>query len=187
MKNKNELFINNQTLELCRFEPDRELTQLIGENTLVVLPERMTALEAVNTVAVLTDLTTGLIEILRDACGTCGEQIEKEAVGCCPYDGVCDPKECAYKDMVEPEVELSDSARRAMGIPLDAKLEFFPDEGEGLVCTADYKHDITDVPEEIRPLLELAGICTGKLDELIMNEKEIWHVQPPEGGRISDG
>ena len=175
MKKQNDLTINHQTLELCHFDPGRKLTQLIGENTLLVLPERMTALETVNTVAVLTDFTTGLIEILRDACGTCDEQMEKEAVGCCPYDGVYDPKECAYKDMVEPEVELSDSARRAMGIPLDAKLEFFPDEGEGLVCAADYRHDITDVPGEIRPLLEMAGICDGKLDELIRNEKEVWH------------
>ena len=74
-----------------------------------------------------------------------------------------------------PEVELSDTARRAMGIPLDVKLQFFPDEGEGLVCAADYKHDITDVPEDILPLLAMSGICTGKLDELIMNEKVVWH------------
>ena len=174
MKPINHLIIDRQALELCHFDPHKPLTQLIGENTLLVLPERMTALEAVNTVAVLTDFTTGLIKILRDACGTCGEQME-EAVGCCPYDGVCDPKECTYKDMAGPEVELSDSARRAMGIPPDAKLEFFPDEGEGLVCAADYRYDITDVPKEIRPLLELAGICAAKLDELIINEKEIWH------------
>ena len=175
MKKMNDLVIDHQALELCHFDPHKPLTQLIGENTLVLLPERMTALEAVNTVAVLTDFTTGLIEVLRKACGSCEEQMEKEESGCCPYDGIYDPDNCSYKDMVAPEVELSDSARRAMGIPLDAKLEFFPDEGEGLVCAADYRHDITDVPEEIRPLLEMAGICTGKLDELIINEKEIWH------------
>ena len=62
-----------------------------------------------------------------------------------------------------------------MGIPLDAKLEFFPDESEGLVCAADYRHDITDVPEEIMPLLNMACLCTGKLDELIRNEQEVWH------------
>ena len=175
MKNKNDLTINHQTLELCHFDPGRKLTQLIGENTLVVLPERMTALETVNTVAVLTAFTTDLIELLRDACGSCEEQMEREESGCCPYDGVYDPNGCAYKDMDEPEVELSDAARRAMGIPLDAKLQLFPDEGEGLVCAADYRHDITDVPEEIRPLLSMANICLGKLDELIRNEKEIWH------------
>ena len=175
MNNKNNLVIDRQALELCHFDPGRKLTQLIGENTLLVLPERMTALEAVNTVAVLTDFTTGLIEILRDACGSCEEQMEREESGCCPYGGIYDPNNCSYKDMDGPEVELSDAARRAMGIPLDVKLQFFPDEGEGLVCAADYRHDITDVPEEIMPLLSMAGICTGKLDELIMNEKVVWH------------
>ena len=95
--------------------------------------------------------------------------------GCCPFGGICDPDECPYEDMDGPEVELSDSARRELGIPLDAKLQLFPDVGEGLVCAADYKHDITDVPEGIRPLLGMAGICAGKLDELIRNEEEIWH------------
>ena len=175
MKNKNDLTINHQTLELCRLDPGRKLTQLIGENTLLVLPERMTALEAINTVDMLTAFTTELIELLQDACGTCKEQMEREESGCCPYDGIYDPDNCSYKDMDGPDVALSDAARRMMGIPLDVKLEFFPDEGEGLVCAADYRHDITDVPEEIRPLLEMSGICTGKLDELIMNEKEIWH------------
>ena len=140
----------------------------------MVLPERMTALEAVNTVNMLTAFTTELIELLRDACGSCEEQMEQEE-GCCPFGGVCDPDECPYEDMDGPEVELSDAARRAMGIPLDVKLEFFPDEGEGLVCAADYKHDITDVPEDILPLLAMSGICPGKLDELIMDEKEVWH------------
>ena len=174
MKNKNELIIDHQALELCHFDPHKNLTQLIGENTLVVLPERMTALEAVNTVNMLTAFTTELIELLRDACGSCEEQMEQEE-GCCPFGGVCDPDECPYEDMDGPEVELSDAARRAMGIPLDVKLQFFPDEGEGLVCAADYKHDITDVPEDILPLLAMSGICPGKLDELIMDEKEVWH------------
>lgn len=175
MKHKNDLVIDHQTLELCHFDLHKPLTRLIGENTLLVLPKHMTALEAVNTAAVLTDFTTDLIELLRDACGSCKEQMEKEESGCCPFDGIYDPNNCSYKDMDEPEVELSDAARRAMGIPLDVKLEFFPDEGEGLVCAADYRHDITDVPEEIMPLLAMSGICTGKLDELIMNEREIWH------------
>ena len=78
MKHKNELVIDRQTLELCHFDPGRKLTQLIGKNSLLVLPKRMTALEAVNTVAVLTDFTTGLIENLLAACGTCEEQMEKE-------------------------------------------------------------------------------------------------------------
>ena len=174
MKHKNNLVIDRQTLELCHFNPGKQLTQLIGENTLVVLPKRMTALEAVNTVAELTNFTISLIKILRNTCGACGEHREQKD-GCCPFSDGCDPDECPYDNVDGPDVVLSDTARRAMGIPLDAKLQLLPDEGEGLVCAADYKHDITDVPEDIRPLLAMAGICTGKLDELIMNEEEVWH------------
>ena len=173
MKNKNDLTINRQALELCHFDPSKKLTQLIGENTLVLLPERMTALEAVNTISVLTAFATDLIKILRKACGTCEDRTEHEAG--CPFGTVFGPGKCPYEDMDGPEVELSDAARRELGIPLDAKLQLFPDEGEGLVCAADYRHDITDVPESIRPLLSMAGICPGKLDELIMDEEEIWH------------
>ena len=174
MKHKNDLIIDRQALELCGLDPGGKLTDLIGKNTLVVLPERMTALEAVNTVAVLTDITTELIENLLTACGSCVEQKEKEE-GYCPFSDGCDPDECPYESISEPEVELSDAARRAMGIPLDAKLQLFPDEGEGLVCAADYRHDITDVPESLHPLLAMSGICPGKLDELIRTEKEVWH------------
>ena len=175
MRNKNDLIINRQALELCHFVPGRPLTQIIGENTLVVLPKHMTALEAVNTVAVLTDFTTGLIEILLNACGSCKEQMEQNEEYGCPYGSVCDPDECPYESMDEPEVELSDSIRKEMGIPLDAKLSYFVDEGELVVSAADHNYDLTDVPEGIRPLLGMAGICAGKLDELIRNEKEIWH------------
>ena len=174
MKNMNDLTINHQALELCHFDSHKKLTQLIGENTLVLLPECMTALEAINTIAVLTSFTGDLMEIIQSACGSCEEQREQEE-GCCPFDGVCEPDECPYEDMDGPEVELSDSARRELGIPLDAKLQLFPDEGEGLVCAADYKHDITNVPESVLPLLAMAGVCPGKLDELIMGEEEVWH------------
>ena len=174
MNNKNDLVIDHQALELCHFDPGKKLTQLIGENTLLVLSERMTALEAVNTVSVLTSFASELIKNLLAACGACDEHRERED-GCCPFSDGCDPDECPYENVDGPDVELSDAARRAMGIPLDAKLQLLPDEGEGLVCAADYRHDITDVPENVRPLLAMTGICAGKLDEMIMNEEEVWH------------
>ena len=175
MNNKNDLIIDHQALKLCGLDPSGKLTDLIGKNTLVVLPERMTALEAVNTVAVLADFTTELIEKLLAACGSCKEQMEQDEECGCPYGNACDPDECPYESMDGPEVELSDNIREEMGISPDAKLSYFVDEGELVVTVADHKHDITDVPENVRPLLEMTGICAGKLDELIRNEQEVWH------------
>ena len=75
----------------------------------------------------------------------------------------------------EPEVELSDSAREALGIPKNAKLMLLPDVGEGLVCAADYEHDITDIPAQVLAALDYAGVCRGRLDEAVMNNEVIRH------------
>ena len=93
----------------------------------------------------------------------------------CPYEDCTGQGECPYAAVTGPGVTLTDDARRAMGIPLDAKLELFPDEGEGLVCATEYEHDITDVPVDIRAVLAASGVCLGRLDEVIMAEKEVWH------------
>ena len=153
MKNQNDFIIPPQALELAHLPTDSPLSLSIGENTLVMGPERMTAIQALNTIGALTEVTTELIETIQKACGTCGDR----------------------KDMDGPEVELSASARRKLGIAPDAKLELLPDEGEGLVCAADYEHDITDVPENVLSLLSMCGVCPGKLDELIMDGAEVWH------------
>ena len=173
MKNQKELIISADAVELSHLPSDSPLTVSVGENTLVVVPERMTALQAANAINALTDIASELVRAIHDACGTCQEQTEQE--GDCPFGDVCDPDRCPYADMDGPEVELSDAARRTLGIPLAAKLELLPDLGEGLVCAADYKHDITDVPESVQNLLAICGVCPGKLDEVIMNEVEVWH------------
>ena len=174
MKNQNDLIIPSQTLELCQLRPESPLSLCAGKNTLVVIPERMTAMEAVNAINVLTGLASDLIEALQATCGTCEER-KKGDDGYCPFADTCDPDECPYADVNGPDVILSDSARKQMGIPLDAKLELLPDEGEGLVVAADYDHDITDVPENMRALFAMARVCPGKLDELLMDETEVWH------------
>ena len=171
MKNQKELIIAAEAIELSHLQADSPITVSIGENTLVVTPQCMTAIQAVNTIAALTAFTSDLIDALKSACGACEDLMAAEG---CPYeDG--NPDKCPFETVTGPGVTLTDDARRDMGIPLDAKLELFPDEGEGLVCAADYEHDITDVPEGIRTMLVLNGVCLGRLDEVIMGEKEVWH------------
>ena len=79
------------------------------------------------------------------------------------------------KDIHGPQVTLSDSIRREMGIAPDAKVDCVVDEGELVVTAADYEHDITDVPENIRLMLSIAGVCPGRLDELLRDGAEVWH------------
>ena len=172
MNNQKELIISADAVELSHLPTDAPLTVGVGENTLLVMPQRMTAIQAVNTIAALTEFTADLINAIKAACGTCEEQMEDEG---CPYEEVCGQGECPYATVTGPGVALTDNARREMGIPLDAKLELFPDEGEGLVCAADYEHDITDVPVYIRTMLAAFGVCLGRLDEVIMGEQEVWY------------
>lgn len=172
MKNRKELIISADAVELSHLPSDNPLTVGIGENTLVVVPEHMTAIQAVNTIAALTEFTADLIAAIQAVCGSCEDQMEDEG---CPYEDVCDLGKCPYETVTGPGVTLTAEARRELGIPQDAKLELFPDEGEGLVCAADYEHDITDVPTDLRAVLAEAGVCLGRLDEVIRNEVEVWH------------
>lgn len=170
MNKQNTILIPAGAVELSHIRPDEHIAIDVGENTLVARPERMTALQALNTADALTEIAAGLIETVWGACGTCVDYMKR---GGCPFGGTGGPNECPYKDMDGPEVELSAAARKKLGIPPDAKLELLPDEGEGLVCAADYDHDITDVPESVQTLLMLCGACPGKLDDLIMSGEVI--------------
>lgn len=172
MKKQNDLIIPAQALGLARFLSGDPLHIHIGENTLAVLPESMTAMEAVNAVHALSGLTAELIEAVQTACGGCEDQMEREG---CPFGEQDSPDECPYEGMEESDVILSSQARRRLGIPKDAKLELLPDVHEGLVCAADYDHDITDVPDEVLTVLDVAGVCRGRLDELLKDGSEVWH------------
>ena len=172
MKNQKDIIIPAQALKLGGFLPGDPLSIHIGENTLVTVPESMTALEAVNTIAMLNGVISELLNAFMGACGSCEERLED---GECPYGDPGELGVCPCAEKIEPDVIVSDSARKQMGIPPDVKVELLPDEGEGLVVAADYRHDITDVPESVRTLLAIAGVCPGRLDELIMDEAEVWH------------
>ena len=58
MKNQKELIISADTVELSHLPSDSPLTVSIGENTLVVTPQRMTAIQAANTITALTAFTS---------------------------------------------------------------------------------------------------------------------------------
>ena len=171
MKNKNDLVIDHETLEVCGFLPNDPLSVHVGENTVLVVPESMTAMETVNTIGVLSSILTALLDALRDVCGTCGDQLKEDI---CPA-GCQAPNRCPYKDVRGPLVTLSESIRREMGIAPDAKVDCFVDEGELVVTAADHDHDITDVPESVRALLSFAGVCPGRLDQVLRDGTGVWY------------
>ena len=56
MKKKNDLIIDASTVELSHLDPGKPVCVHIGENTLVAVPERITAMEAVNVINALTGI-----------------------------------------------------------------------------------------------------------------------------------
>ena len=175
MKNRNSLVVPADAVELSHLRPDEPVCIHTGENTIVVVPQNMTAMDAVNTLNVLDGIVSELLESLREACGDCEDQAEGD--GCpagCEFP-MASHGGCPYKDIHGPQVTLSDNIRREMGIAPDAKVECFVDDGELVVTAADYEHDITDVPENIRTMLSIAGVCPGVLDMLLRNGVEVWH------------
>ena len=166
MNKKNTILIPADVVEQSRFRPDENIAIHIGANTLVVLPEKLTALQAVNAIALLADVGSELVGIVKDACGTCDGRLKG---GKCVIEEMDDPDQCPLKSMDGPGVILRDDLRERAGIPQDAKLEVFVDEGEVMIAAADYEHDVTDVPPAARQVLALAGICPGQLDQLIMS------------------
>lgn len=165
MNKQNTILIPADVVEQSRFQSGENIAIHIGENTLVVIPEKLTALQAVNAIALLADVGSGLVDIVKNACGTCDCRRQE---GKCFIEGMNDPDRCPLKSMDGPGVILRDDVRELAGIPQDAKLEIFADKGEVMIAAADYEHDITDVPPAARKVLALAEICPGQLDQLIM-------------------
>ena len=65
MKNQKELIISASAVELSHLDTSKPICVHIGENTLVAVPSTMTAMEAVNTINVLTGSgTRGVAAVL---------------------------------------------------------------------------------------------------------------------------
>ena len=139
-------------MKLSGFESGAKVVLHASEDTLVVLKQRMTAMELLRAAKSLQTLVTDLHVHLAKVCGPC--------TGC---DG-----ECPFED--GDEVDLPDYLREEAGIPEKAKLCASVDEEEHTVTIseADYDHDLRDVPEEVLEMFKEAGICVGELEERLI-------------------
>ncbi len=126
------------------------------KNGLVLLKSEMTAIEVVETLQ-------GLKEVV--------EELYITLAGTPSIYQCCD---CQTEDAVSirlPEFILEDA-----GIPKDAKLCAYTDEGSGevTVVEAEYKHDLSDVPKDILQILKEMGVCMAGLNNRLMSEEIIY-------------
>jgi hypothetical protein len=146
-----------------------------GQNALVFLKDKMTALEVANAIQSLSSLASDLTVVLAAACGLCDNCVE----GC---EDDCPPRCVSACSLCHDLLDESQTVRipgyllEEAGIPADAKLDAYSDEdsGEITVTEADIQQDITDVPPGILAVLAQSGMCLAELDELIMQEEIIY-------------
>ena len=155
---KKKLVIPNTVMELSGFERGETVELHALADTVVILKKRRTAMEMVHAIDALQRLTVDLFAELAKTCGACED---------------CGGGRCPALDHIATEVP--EEVRQEAGIPAGVKLQAWPGETEGTVTVAqaDYRFDLTDVPEWVRSTLEALGACLGNLEELLMSEKAV--------------
>lgn len=130
----------------------------IIKSGVVLTKSQMTAMDVLETIEGLEEILKELYNALVGATGICCED--------------CDQDET--EDAVT--IKLPEFILEEAGIPKDAKLCAFTTEasGEVTVMEADYKHDLTDVPEDMLRLLKDIGVCLSCLNECLISERIIY-------------
>ena len=158
---KKKLVIPNVVMELSEFERGEMVEICALPDAVVVLKREMTAMELIRAVESLQRLAMELNRHLAGVCGPCED---------CRGDGDC-PAEPAHTRTAIP-----DEVRKDVRIPANAKLCAWPGEQEGTVTVAqaDYRYDLTDVPEWELSTLAMMGVCLGELEERLMAEDIVY-------------
>ena len=130
----------------------------IFKSGVVLTKSQMTAMDVLETIEGLEEILKELYNALVGATGICCED--------------CDQDET--EDAVT--IKLPEFILEEAGIPKDAKLCAITTEasGEVTVMEADYKHDLTGVPEDMLRLLKDIGVCLSCLNECLMSERIIY-------------
>lgn len=152
MKNKKEhkgLLVTNEMFKKANLGD--KITITAPDHLILLTRSQMTAMDCIQTIDSLAQITQAYLEILQKNCGggeDCGhcEELEREII-----------------QLPEYLLEIAD-------IPADAKLCAYVEEGSGVVHVeqADYEHDIADIPPHLLALFENYGICIGELDALLV-------------------
>lgn len=142
--------ISEKVMESTGWKEGERLEMNVGDSAGVITKQAMNAMELIQGIETLKNFADTLILTLAKECGSCND---------C---GACFDR---FYDIKVPEYLLEEA-----GIPEGAKLCAYAEEnsGEIKVKKADYKYDLSDVPEYILRIFDAAGVCVGKLEELLM-------------------
>ena len=159
---KKKLVIPNAVMELSGFEKGEPVDILAADDAVIVLKHKMSAMELIRAVDSVQRLAVELNGHLAQACGPC-EACDNCGGENCP----ADPE--------RTQTVLPDVVREEIGLPAGTKLCACPGEepGTAIVCQADYRYDLTDVPAWELTVLRNMGVCLSELEELLMSEDPV--------------
>lgn len=135
-----------------------KLEATVVKNGVLLMKSTMSAMEVIE-----------LLEALR--------KVEKELLyRITSATGICEDCECCDELEEAVNIKIPDFLLEEAGIPLKAKLCAFTDEdsGEVKVMEAEYKHDLSDVPENVLNIIKSMGICLSELNKCLMSEEIIY-------------
>lgn len=180
MKNNEypEIMLPERVCELCGFDGEDTLELHTGEGILVILKDKMTAIELVHVISMLSEMATDLTVFLAKTCGMCNN-CDGEDDGTGENDSAQWVENCSLcRDLMDDSqtIHIPDYLLKEAGISSSAKLEASADGdgGEITVTEAGNQFDISDVPPGILTVLAQSGICLAELDELIMQEEIVY-------------
>ena len=153
---KKGLRVRKEILDASGFAREDALNVCGEENAVVILKKQMTAMELVNTIQSLKDLTADLLVYLAKLCGPC-----THCESGCP---------CLNES---PRIRLPDELLERAGIPKDARLDALAEDGEVVIAQAG-GFDLRDVSPEMKELFLQTGICLDALDELLVSGEVVY-------------
>ena len=158
---KKKLVIPFSVMELSGLEKGDPVEIRTMDDAVVILRNEMTAMELVRAIDSLQNTVLDLAMYLVNVCGPCEDCTDNEE---CP----ADPARTATM--------IPDELRKEANIPADAKLCAWMGDTPGTITVgqAEYRYDLTDLPPWILEILTSRGVCLGALEELLMEEDDIY-------------
>lgn len=153
------VLIPSAALKICGLQGEKKLNIHAQEKSLVILPNRMTAMELLHAVEHLGQLEDELCEYLMKACGKCEECGE----ALCPF---------------SPEMDnfnVSPELRDAAGIPEDTRLWACPDlDAKTIHIVEAPEVGLHNIQSDLLAKLTEDGICLGELQTKLMDKVVVY-------------
>ena len=169
MSDPSEVILSADNLESANLNEWERLELHLLDQAAVVIPGMMTVMEVIRTAEALQSLASDLLAAVGESCGKCDG---------CKVELLCD----LMKGEICPEVSIPPQVLGEAGVDPDSKLayEVDPESGGIRSLEADYRYDLSDVPQTLLDTFRERGVCPADLDEKLKEEKAVYGVDIAE-------